>query len=836
MKKQIKLLGLTAMLLCSCGGNQTSATSNEDVSSQDSSVASTDETSSAQTSASDVSTDDLANPGNPTNIYDNRIQMSGVVAETADPFLLRYNGRYYLYPTTNGARQRCYVSEDLQTWEAVDNGTNTSGYCYEYTAGEEGVPESSTPFAPEVIYHDGYFYMISSPMGGGHYVFRSEAPEGPFECISGNLGRSIDGSFFIDSDEKIYCYGASSNCILGYEVEDDFITFSDSTTSLWNATIGNWNEGPYLLRRYGEYYLTYTGTHYLSPSYRVDYAYAPEGSTPLTNGDYTREKTVLLSTDEDFKALGHSMTVLSLDLDSYYIVYHNMQEDEGTNRFLNYSRLSFNGANMAVNSVKASNCVGADEPYFYAWDDTEFLSESGFLLSDLESGDTFSAEYNMAGKGRGVFSYLDGDNYSYFQFNGNSIDLVTVSSGAANTLTSISLSKTYSETALHSYRIQYKDGILAFYFDGIEKLYNFEATLNGGRVGYVLDSGYSQIGYTAYSNLAFGSSDKEYYSDTISLANGYVDSLSKLTGESGLKEVTSNSDYLMKGNKNLVLASNGDMATYRMYASEGDEYIIRARFPYSALGAKVGLMVDGVDQGIVTLPETEGFRKRGDSYLELGRVALTQGGHNITIYNPEADNSFSFSEITYEQNLATGQDLDLTLTDSSAYADLITRGSIYTTSTGISAESQNAVGLLTYEKYGDVEVSTNMTTTSIKSDGYAGVVLGVNNYSVNNSADADGGDSHLSFQGYFFGVNATGWFIYYIDFNFTLLLDYGSISGLGSSFTLIAEKRGDNLSFYIDSDLKGTYTNNLGPSLGQAGIWSHNADVTFQTMGIVALS
>ena len=59
-------------------------------------------------------------------------------------------------------------------------------------------PASQTPFAPEVIYFNGMFYMISSPSGNGHYVFESESPEGPFSAISGNIGKSIDGSYFID--------------------------------------------------------------------------------------------------------------------------------------------------------------------------------------------------------------------------------------------------------------------------------------------------------------------------------------------------------------------------------------------------------------------------------------------------------------------------------------------------------------------------------------------------------------------------------------------------------------------------------------------------------------
>ena len=45
-----------------------------------------------------------------------------------------------------------------------------------------------------------------------------------------------------------------------------------------DCLVGNWTEGPYMLQRNGNYYFTYTGTHFLSASYRVNYAYADKDS------------------------------------------------------------------------------------------------------------------------------------------------------------------------------------------------------------------------------------------------------------------------------------------------------------------------------------------------------------------------------------------------------------------------------------------------------------------------------------------------------------------------------------------------------------------------------
>ena len=130
---------------------------------------------------------------NPVNL-----PVAGGSNEAADPFVYRFNGKYYLYMTTGGEKVRCYVSNDLLHWEASSNGPSP-GICYEGTTGNK---IGNIPYAPEVIYYDGYFYMVTSPHGDGHYILKSESPEGPFQDITGNFGKSIDGSFFIDEDEQ----------------------------------------------------------------------------------------------------------------------------------------------------------------------------------------------------------------------------------------------------------------------------------------------------------------------------------------------------------------------------------------------------------------------------------------------------------------------------------------------------------------------------------------------------------------------------------------------------------------------------------------------------------
>ena len=144
--------------------------------------------------------------------YNNKMTMPNG-SDSADPFIMRYNGYYYLY-ATNGSRNLLgYKSNDLYLWEPVDNGVLNPGYVYDYNA-DPSSPGSPYPYAPEVIYFNGKFYMITSPSGNGHFVLESDSPEGPFVNVSGNIGLSIDGHYFIDGkDENIYLFTSLFGCV-----------------------------------------------------------------------------------------------------------------------------------------------------------------------------------------------------------------------------------------------------------------------------------------------------------------------------------------------------------------------------------------------------------------------------------------------------------------------------------------------------------------------------------------------------------------------------------------------------------------------------------------------
>ena len=129
---------------------------------------------------------------------------SGEYYGEGDPYILKYNGIYYLYVSTVDDKSgvKAWTSEDLVNWT------------YAGLVTEE--PTTKAAYAPEVVYWNGDFYMYTSPGGNGHYVYKSSSPLGPFKKQTDNLGMGIDGHVFIDDDGTPF----GKNYPSGYDLPD----------------------------------------------------------------------------------------------------------------------------------------------------------------------------------------------------------------------------------------------------------------------------------------------------------------------------------------------------------------------------------------------------------------------------------------------------------------------------------------------------------------------------------------------------------------------------------------------------------------------------------------
>lgn len=774
-------------------------------------------------------------------IFENPIQLpvANRATEAPDPFIYRFNGMYYLYMTTGGGAIRGYQSEDLINFVPVTGNGLSDGVVYSYSS-DPNRPQSQTPFAPEVIYHNGYFYLACSPSGNGHYILRSESPAGPFEAITGNIGKSIDGSFFVDSNEDIYFYTAGGNNIAMYLLNDDFASFvtNDSGqefhSSILEASMDGWTEGPFMIQRDGQYYFTYTGNHYLSNDYRVDYAYCKEGSDISKISSYEEKDNVLLSVTDDFKGLGHSCTVLGPDMDSQYIVYHELKDDRS--RGLCVSRLSFNGSKMIVNNpLKEMNFVPS-LPEYSAKTYENLTDDGKFMLSDIESSDSYTAEFNVVGLGKCIFGFKDEQNYNYLEIKEKSLDIFDIKDGKETLIKSIELIKDYDFDFLHSIRLSYKDGLLDVYFDNIEKVNDFACELGKGKIGYLSNNSFGDIGYTAFSNVAQGSSDAKQYNSHKILANAYDENVSFLTGESGLNLVTGETVSINKDSYNLTLKNEGDRATYRVYQNTDGSYYLNLRIDYKTIGKKIGIRINDGDIKVVTAETGDRIYKKGDVFLNLGEFNLEEGQQYISIYN--VGDEISFSEINIEENDDAG-DVNRDFNVDGDLNEFNTRGRMTPTKNGIAFDEGGYGEISTLGTYTNYTITVSLKVNEILNGGYFGLMLNSKNNSLKGRYSGDSnyraGNYEDNYQGMKVTFNDKRGSINNVSYNIEGI-SYGGFDisyNKGDFVNVTVEKENNNYKIYFNDEIVKEFSTNYSSLRGNLGFICHDANVTVQSLYII---
>lgn len=745
--------------------------------------------------------------------------------EAADPFVYRFNGKYYLYMTTGGGFVRCYVSDDLINWEAAENGPG-KGICYKSSSGNN---IGNTPFAPEVIYYNGTFYMVTSPSGNGHHILKSDSPEGPFEDITGNIEKSIDGSFFIDEDEQAYLFTAGSNAILGYKVnlDPDGISFEKNGSSDWTMSyaethLGAWNEGPYMLKRYGAYYMTHTGTHYLSPGYRVNYIYAPKGSDVSKSSSFTHVDNLntLVATDNDFHALGHSSTVLGPDMDSYYIAYHSMKGSSSF-RYYNINRLSFNGGNMTINEYGTMYNQLPSLPE-YAVEDSTMMSKKGnlYLSNQEHNSDAFSAEFNTVGEGKMYFSYRSSNDYGYLEFVNNSIVLGKVNDGKEEIIKTILLVKQYDTEVLHTFRINYGYGKAAIYFDTMEKAYDIECNFDKGQIA--LDDSFDDICYCAFSNVGGGKSDKIEYNSKKILANAYSEELSVLYGEGSGISYSSKGSYRIVDNGMMTLADENDRATYLMRQNEEGKYNLTLRIPSTMLGKKVGIRLDDGAVKEVTIPNNTPKVKNGDVYLNIATLDLGYDEYWLSLVN--IGDKVEFYEIDIEPVYENPEyDFDVIQGFNSDSEFIIRNNHTYSNKGLKTSDDTDAIGFISKEKFNNPNTYVTFKLTgSFDAIGFLGLLANVNNY--NNSTSLEANPGYME-QGYMLKVENDCIKLSYVDYNYINdVATYREPLQNNVEYELSMEIENNHIVCYLNGEEIINVYSNIGRLSGQVGVLAYRVE------------
>lgn len=144
--------------------------------------------------------------------------MKTIEINIRDPYVLLHNDVYYLYGTrsetcwSQAEGFDCYKSNDLKEWEGP----------FEIFRRPDDFFADREFWAPECIYRNGYFYLIttfgSACMKKGIYILRSEEATGPFSLYSERLvpeeWECLDGSLYFEEEQPYLIFSHAFQDVL----------------------------------------------------------------------------------------------------------------------------------------------------------------------------------------------------------------------------------------------------------------------------------------------------------------------------------------------------------------------------------------------------------------------------------------------------------------------------------------------------------------------------------------------------------------------------------------------------------------------------------------------
>lgn len=276
----------------------------------------------------------------------------------ADPTIRKFGDTYYLYATTDGngggkGPSQVWVSKDFVNWTIMPMNWPTTLFYW----------------APDVMeYKDKYYLYYCQPCQ--IYCGVSDTPTGPWTNILGEdeavlvpdrfvkMSITLDGQTFVDDDGSVYLYWGTwgiypnHGCGVG-KLNADLKSFSD-TSLIPNTQAIDFFEAPFMFKRNGIYYFTYSSGSCHDHTYRVQYATSKVGPMgPFTFAD----NNPILETNEDGTIHGPGHHSILKEGDEYYIVYHRHNIPNftrGMHRQIAVDKLTFD-AEGRIEKVKATH-------------------------------------------------------------------------------------------------------------------------------------------------------------------------------------------------------------------------------------------------------------------------------------------------------------------------------------------------------------------------------------------------------------------------------------------------------------------------------------------------
>ncbi|TCC91644.1 hypothetical protein EZ428_07735 [Pedobacter frigiditerrae] len=258
----------------------------------------------------------------------------------ADPHIAAFGKKFYIYPTTDGSEGwnatsfTAWSSKDLVKWKSEKVILDLPR---DITWAKERA------WAPAIAYKNGkYYYYFSADVNIGVAV--ADKPTGPFKDALGKplvkkamlKGQMIDPMVFVDDDGAAYLYFGQGNCNI-VKLNDDMISYD--ATKIISIKPKGYNEGSFVFKRNGKYYLSWSEFDTRDPRYSVAYAVSDSPMGPFIKA----EQNPILKGKGVVKGAGHHSIVQVPGKDEWYIAYHRFKipGGNGYNRETAISPLRF---------------------------------------------------------------------------------------------------------------------------------------------------------------------------------------------------------------------------------------------------------------------------------------------------------------------------------------------------------------------------------------------------------------------------------------------------------------------------------------------------------------
>ncbi|RKD90798.1 family 43 glycosylhydrolase [Mangrovibacterium diazotrophicum] len=279
----------------------------------------------------------------------------------ADPCVIKDGDTFYIYATIDpwgGDELAVFSTKDFLTFDRHHLNWPTKTACTSPSS------NSSMVWAPSVRKAaNGKYYMYVS-VGSEIWAGVSDSPLGPWKNAKEDDSplvaaadfpkvHNIDADCFIDDDGQAYLYWGSgfhwiNGICMAAKLNPDMITFREEPI---DVTPPDYFEAPYMIKRFGKYYLMYSSGKAIDATYKVGYAV---GNLPLGPFE-TGVNSPILETSADSTTYGPGHHSVFREGNQDYMLYHRIfpQDSAYVLRQLCVDSLNFD-VNLNILKVRPS--------------------------------------------------------------------------------------------------------------------------------------------------------------------------------------------------------------------------------------------------------------------------------------------------------------------------------------------------------------------------------------------------------------------------------------------------------------------------------------------------